>query len=43
MQSICEAFDITEKELGTVMKKNNLEQAVVDLVIERMALLATQL
>ena len=43
MQSVCRAFDITEKELGTVMKENNLEQAVVDLVIERMALLATQL
>jgi tRNA threonylcarbamoyladenosine modification (KEOPS) complex Cgi121 subunit len=43
MQSICKAFDISEKELETVMKKNNLEQALVNLVVERMALLATQL
>jgi tRNA threonylcarbamoyladenosine modification (KEOPS) complex Cgi121 subunit len=42
-QSICKAFDVSERELEAVMKKNNLEQALVDLVIERMALLATQL
>lgn len=43
MQSIRRAFDISERELETVMKKNNLEQALVNLVVERMALLATQL
>jgi KEOPS complex subunit Cgi121 len=43
MRSICRAFDISERELGTVMKKNNFEQALVDLVVERMALLSTQL
>jgi tRNA threonylcarbamoyladenosine modification (KEOPS) complex Cgi121 subunit len=43
MQSIRRAFDISEKELETVMKKNNLEQALVNLVIERVALLSTQL
>jgi len=43
MQSIRRAFDISEKELKTVMKKNNLEQALVNLVFERMALLSTQL
>jgi KEOPS complex subunit Cgi121 len=39
---IREAFDITEAELQTVMHKNDLEKALVDLVMERMALLATQ-
>jgi tRNA threonylcarbamoyladenosine modification (KEOPS) complex Cgi121 subunit len=43
MQSISEAFHISERELETIMKKNNLEQALVNLVIEKMALLATQL
>jgi tRNA threonylcarbamoyladenosine modification (KEOPS) complex Cgi121 subunit len=43
MQSIRRAFDISEKELKTVMKKNNHEQALVNLVFERMALLSTQL
>jgi len=43
MRSIRRAFEISEKELQTVMKKNNLEQALVNLVIERMALLSTQL
>jgi len=41
--SIRRAFEISEKELETVMKKNNLEEALVDLVVERMALLSTQL
>ena len=40
---IREAFGITETELETVMEKNNGAQALVDLVIERMALLSTQL
>jgi hypoxanthine phosphoribosyltransferase/tRNA threonylcarbamoyladenosine modification (KEOPS) complex Cgi121 subunit len=43
MQSIREAFDISERELRTVMKKNGLEEALFNLVVERMALLATQL
>jgi KEOPS complex subunit Cgi121 len=40
---IREAFGITETELETVMEKNNAAHALVDLVIERMALLSTQL
>ena len=43
VQSILRAFDVSEKELETVMKKNNLEQALVNLVVERIALLSTQL
>jgi tRNA threonylcarbamoyladenosine modification (KEOPS) complex Cgi121 subunit len=43
VQSIRRAFAISEKELETVIKKNNLEEALVDLVVERMALLSTQL
>ena len=42
-QRIREAFGITEKELKAVMEKNNVEQALVKLVIERMALLSTRL
>jgi tRNA threonylcarbamoyladenosine modification (KEOPS) complex Cgi121 subunit len=42
-QRIREAFGITEKELEAVMEKNNVEQALVKLVIERMALLSTRL
>jgi tRNA threonylcarbamoyladenosine modification (KEOPS) complex Cgi121 subunit len=42
-QRICEAFGITEKELEAVMEKGNVEQALVKLVIERMALLSTRL
>jgi KEOPS complex subunit Cgi121 len=42
-RSIRRAFGISEKELETVMEKNNVEQALVDLVIERIALLSTQL
>jgi KEOPS complex subunit Cgi121 len=41
-QRIREAFGVTKKELETVMAKNDGEQALVDLVIERMALLSTQ-
>ena len=43
VQGIREAFGVTETELETVMEKSNGEQALVNLVIERMALLATQL
>jgi tRNA threonylcarbamoyladenosine modification (KEOPS) complex Cgi121 subunit len=42
-QRIREAFGITEKELEAVMEKNNADQALVKLVIERMALLSTRL
>jgi tRNA threonylcarbamoyladenosine modification (KEOPS) complex Cgi121 subunit len=43
VQDIREAFGITETELETVMEKTNGTQALVNLVIERMALLSTQL
>jgi tRNA threonylcarbamoyladenosine modification (KEOPS) complex Cgi121 subunit len=42
-QIISEAFGVTETELETVMAKSNGTQALVNLVIERMALLSTQL
>lgn len=35
-------FGISDVELKTVMKKDDLDKALTDLVIERMALLATQ-
>jgi tRNA threonylcarbamoyladenosine modification (KEOPS) complex Cgi121 subunit len=37
------AFEITENELAVVTKDNNLERALVDLILERMALLSTRL
>jgi tRNA threonylcarbamoyladenosine modification (KEOPS) complex Cgi121 subunit len=43
VHGIREAFGITETELETVMEKINGGQALVDLVIERVALLSTQL
>jgi len=43
MLSIRRAFGISEKELETVMEKNKVEQALVDMVVERVALLSTQL
>jgi KEOPS complex subunit Cgi121 len=43
VQGIREAFGITETEVETVMEKDNGEDALVDLVIERVALLSTQL
>jgi tRNA threonylcarbamoyladenosine modification (KEOPS) complex Cgi121 subunit len=43
VQRIREAFGITEKELEAVMEKDSAEQALVKLVIERMALLSTRL
>jgi KEOPS complex subunit Cgi121 len=39
---IQEIFGISNVELETVMEKDGLEKALIDLVIERMALLATQ-
>ena len=43
VRSIRRAFDISEKELKTVMKKGDAQQALVNLVVERAALLSTQL
>jgi tRNA threonylcarbamoyladenosine modification (KEOPS) complex Cgi121 subunit len=43
VQSIREAFKISERELETVMAKGDVQPALVNLVIERMALLSTQL
>jgi len=42
-QKIIETFQITDEELKAVMKSENRAEAVVNLVIERVALLATQL
>jgi KEOPS complex subunit Cgi121 len=42
-QEIRKAFTITETELEVVTKKGDAECALVDLVIERMALLSTRL
>ena len=43
LQSIRRAFDISEREVETVMKARDAQQALVNLVIEQAALLATQL
>jgi tRNA threonylcarbamoyladenosine modification (KEOPS) complex Cgi121 subunit len=43
VQEIRRAFMITEKELEVVTKKGDAERALVDLVIERMAMLPTKL
>lgn len=40
--TIRRVFSILEAELRTVMEKNDVEKAMTDLVVERMALLATQ-
>jgi tRNA threonylcarbamoyladenosine modification (KEOPS) complex Cgi121 subunit len=40
---IREAFGVTEKEVETVMDRNDGERALVNLVIERVALLSAQL
>jgi len=42
-QKIIDTFEITDEELKAVMKNENRTEAVVNLVIERVALLATQL
>jgi KEOPS complex subunit Cgi121 len=41
VERIRRAFDVSEGELETVMEGDSVEKALVDLVIERMALLAT--
>ena len=43
LQSIRRAFDISEREVETVMKAGDAQQALVNVVIERAALLSTQL
>jgi tRNA threonylcarbamoyladenosine modification (KEOPS) complex Cgi121 subunit len=40
--TIQRVFDISEAELRTVMEKNDADKAMIDLVVERMALLSTQ-
>jgi len=42
-KNLCKVFGITEKELKAVGAESNNEQAIVNLVIERMALMQTQL
>jgi tRNA threonylcarbamoyladenosine modification (KEOPS) complex Cgi121 subunit len=40
--TIRRVFSISKAELRTVMEKNDADKAMTDLVVERMALLATQ-
>ncbi len=40
---ICAAFDVSETELKTVSSRGNADQALVDAVVERVALLSTRL
>lgn len=42
-RKIVEAFKITEEEIRTIIKNDDREKAIIDLVIERVALLSTQL
>ncbi len=42
VEVICKAYGITGKELDAVVEKGDVEQAIVNLVVERMALLSTQ-
>ena len=42
-KKIIKTFQITDEELKTIMKNNDYEAAVVNLVIERVALLSTQI
>jgi len=43
LEKIKEAFQVKAEEIKTMMKNGNRDEAVVSLVIERVALLATQL
>jgi len=43
LEKIMEAFQVKAEEVKTMMKNGNLDEAVVSLVVERVALLATQL
>ncbi len=40
---IKKAFQITDEEIKTIMKNDDVEKAIISLVIERIALLSTQL
>jgi tRNA threonylcarbamoyladenosine modification (KEOPS) complex Cgi121 subunit len=42
MANIKKAFEISDEQLKTVMKQHKQKEALVDLVIEKMALLATE-
>jgi len=42
-EKICKAYGITEKELASVSAESNNDKGIVDLIIERMALMQTQL
>ncbi len=42
-KKIIKTFQITDEELKAIMKNDDLEEAVVNLVIERVALLSTQI
>jgi tRNA threonylcarbamoyladenosine modification (KEOPS) complex Cgi121 subunit len=43
LEKIKEAFQVKAEEIKTMMKNGNLDETVVSLVVERVALLATQL
>jgi tRNA threonylcarbamoyladenosine modification (KEOPS) complex Cgi121 subunit len=43
LEKIKEAFQVKAEEIKTMVKNGNLDEAVVSLVVERVALLATQL
>jgi hypothetical protein len=43
VQSVRRAFTITDEEMTVVTKNGDADRALVDLVIERMALLSTKL
>ncbi len=43
VERIKRMFDVSETELKTVMTEDDVERALVDLVVERVALLSTQL
>ena len=42
-KAIREAFGITENELAVTIRENDVKRALIDLVVERMALLSTRL
>jgi hypothetical protein len=42
MRNICKAFAVTETEFEVVAKHGDRKQGLVEIIIERMALLATR-
>lgn len=42
IRALRKAFEISDTELAAVMSKDNMENALVDVIIERMALLSTR-